>query len=489
MVRDIHARTLQAQADAVLKGIHARPNGGGIDLRLPGDWQRAYSNPSRLYSYTIFDAAGNAVIWSPNLDRPLAAIPIESSRSVAPIQFVGVGRDQQAALAMRDAQGWTAVVARGDLSRDALADSLFAEDSEQVLILLPFALLALAVIWVVSGWSLRPIAQASEKAALVGPANPDMRVSAEGLPREIQPLVDAVNGALDRLSRAYATEQRLTADAAHELRTPLAVLNLRLQRARSSGKIDWAAIELELGQMSRLVTQLLDLARKETFTRQARDADLPVINLSRIVREAAAMMVAVAEVQERRLDVDLPDVTPMRGRIDDLRDMMRNLLENALIHGRGAVNVTLRQSTHGGKPHWTVEVCDEGEGVGAAQAELVFDRFRKLNPASPGSGLGLAIVRQVVQNHGGQVRFVAGRGCVVVVLPASDQPRVPSQQDAHAIQASSTSPATVILDDGHVPRSDGIACQPDIPSPWRANDLDEPAHPKTRSYPQHNTHR
>src|SRR3546814_18082385 len=88
-----------------------------------------------------------------------------------------------------------------------------------------------------------------------------MRLTADGLPGEIRPLVDAVNGALDRLADAYAAERRLTADAAHELRTPLAVLSLRLQRARLDGAIDWPAIEREMARMGRLVGQTLALAR------------------------------------------------------------------------------------------------------------------------------------------------------------------------------------------------------------------------------------
>src|SRR3546814_12098573 len=114
-----------------------------------------------------------------------------------------------------------------------------------------------------------------------------MRLTADGLPGEIRPLVDAVNGALDRLAEAYAAERRLTADAAHELRTPLAVLSLRLQRARLDDAIDWPAIEREMARMERLVGQLLELASKEGI-RRTDPGDRQALNLSRIVREAPA---------------------------------------------------------------------------------------------------------------------------------------------------------------------------------------------------------
>lgn len=417
IVSDLHARTLQAQARELVTALHLRTD-GSLGISLPADWRRVYGAPSTQFAYTVFDATHHPVAWSPNLDTPLAYIPAGASK-LGPIEFVGVGSAQMAVLAAKGPSGYSVVVARHGFAGDALADSLLEEDSEQLFILVPFALLALGLIWMISGWSLRPLARASREAALVGPGKPELRISPQGLPREIQPLVKAVNGALDRLSRAYSTERRLTADAAHELRTPLAVLNLRLQRARLSEITDWPAIEQELGQMGRLVDQLMDLARKESLSNLGRTADMPVINLSRVVREAAAMVVPLMEAQNRRLDVDMPDVLPLRGRANDLRDMVRNLLDNALLHGKGAVTIRIRPLTPPSQLKLAVEVCDEGDGVPPGQEELVFERFRKLQAESPGSGLGLAIVRQVARSHGGDVRLVPGRGCIILSLPAT----------------------------------------------------------------------
>jgi two-component system sensor histidine kinase QseC len=245
-----------------------------------------------------------------------------------------------------------------------------------------------------------------------------MRISPRGLPREIQPLVEAVNGALDRLSRAYATERRLTADAAHELRTPLAVLNLRLQRAKLTGNTEWSAVERELAQMGRLVDQLLDLARKEALARELLTEDLPVINLSRVVREAAATALPLIEAAGRELDIDVPDAVQIRGNSDDLRDMVRNLLENAVLHGSGKVSARISVPEKAGDAV-KIEVTDEGPGVPAGQEEAVFQRFRRLNVDTPGSGLGLAIVRHVARSHGGDAHFLPGVGRIAVHLPQS----------------------------------------------------------------------
>ncbi len=296
---------------------------------------------------------------------------------------------------------------------------LFRDPYQDILILLPFSAGAISLIWLVSGWSLRHLAAASREAAIVGPGNPVARISTQRLPEEVRPLVNAINGALDRLTEAYQAEQRFVAEAAHELRTPLAVLSLHLQRAKLGGTLDWATIDHDLAQLNRLVGQLLDLARKE-HARQADSAtDHPVANLSRIAREAAAAVFPLAESARRALEVELPDSLEVRGRPDDLRDMVRNLLENAIVHGQGDIRLVGEfRSVSGGSPQAWITVSDEGLGVAPGLGEAVFDRFRKGSPDTVGHGLGLAIVREVVRGHEGTVSFLPGPTCQVrITLP------------------------------------------------------------------------
>jgi len=170
--------------------------------------------------------------------------------------------------------------------------------------------------------------------------------------------------------------------------------------------------------MGRLVDQLLDLARKEALARERHTEDLPVINLSRVVREAAATALPLMEAAGRELDVDVPDSVQVRGNSDDLRDMVRNLLENAVLHGRGKMSARI-PAPESGSAAVMIEVADEGPGVPAGQEEAVFQRFRRLNVDTPGSGLGLAIVRHVARSHGGDAHFLPGVGRVVVHLPLS----------------------------------------------------------------------
>ncbi|HEX3845682.1 MAG TPA: HAMP domain-containing sensor histidine kinase [Steroidobacteraceae bacterium] len=428
ITRDLRERTLENQAHELLDGVHAGAD-GSLQVNLPADWQQAYGNPSRQFVYTVFDDAHRPLAWSANLPAPLPYIPGHSHRKLGPIEFIGAGAARRAVIVARGPRHLTVLVGRSGMDSDELVDSLFQEGSEQLTVIVPFALLAIALIWLISWWSLRPVARASREAARVGPQHPDLRICAGGLPREVQPLVEAANGALDRLSRAYATERRLTTDAAHELRTPLAVLNLRLQRARLTGNTDWDAVERELAQMGRLVDQLLDLARKESLARERRAEQHPVINLSRIVREAAAAVLPLAEARDRELAVEAPDSVPVRGDSDDLRDMVRNLLENAILHGRGKVSARIEDPGKG-SDRVEIAVADAGPGIPAGQEESVFQRFRRLNAETPGSGLGLAIVRHVARSHGGDARFLPGVGCVMVSLPALVPAEAPALTEA-----------------------------------------------------------
>ncbi len=304
---------------------------------------------------------------------------------------------------------------RGDLAVLLPYGAVLAREPYQDLaMMLPFGAAALLLVWLVSGWSLRPLRRASQEAAAAGPANLAGRISTALLPSEIRPMAEAVNGALDRLAGAYAVEQRFTADAAHALRTPLTVLSLRLQQARQLGRPDWAAIERELGQVTHLVGQLLDLARKEQAGPASAVTCAGMVNLSRVAREAAADILPLVEQAGRSLQVELPDTLAVRGRVADLRDMIRNLLENALVHGEG----TIRLSGWTGPPPGrdvVLAVADAGPGVAPALREQVFERFRKGRAASPGAGLGLAIVREVARTHGASVAFAPGAASSVLV--------------------------------------------------------------------------
>ncbi len=307
----------------------------------------------------------------------------------------------------------------GRIGRLLLGDEL-PEPWQDLAVLLPFGALILLLVEGVCRWSLRPLLRASAEAARIGPRDPDNRINTAGLPDELFPLVTAMNAALDRLATAYQVERSFTSNAAHELRTPLATLSLRLQRIRhDEAPIDWPALDGDIATMSGLIDRLLDLARKQDAGTSA-IADATPLNLCRVVREAAAQMVPLVEAAGRELVVELPDHLAVRGDAGDLQDMARNLIENALKHGAGRIDLQGRSvaGPHGSDAQ--LDVADEGAGVAPELRHDMFERFRKGRQAEAGSGLGLAIVQEVVRRHGGTVGFVPGARCVVrVALPGA----------------------------------------------------------------------
>lgn len=415
----IQARTMQEQARELISALDSAPN-QPPETNLSAAWREVYARADSGYYYSIYDRGGRIRAVSENL-RTRVPLPLTDGPTLSQrwgsLHFLGP--QSNPALTARARSGDFIVVARERVDREALAESLVEERSEPIFVFVLFALFALLIIFIVTRRTLKPLEAASAQAALVGPGYWDARIEAEGLPSELRPLVDAFNQALDRLARAYEIEKRITANAAHELRTPLTVLSLRLQRARlGEHAIDWQAVQDDLARMTRLVSQLLDLARKEA---QHAPIDSPV-NLSRIAREGAAAVLPLAEAEGRLVTVEAPLPLWSRGNADDLRDMIRNLIENALVHGEGTVEVTVAELPGAEPATAQISVSDEGKGLSHEEREQLFERFHKGRQSSGGSGLGLAIVRQVAHHHGGDARFSPGtRTQVEVLLPLHER--------------------------------------------------------------------
>ena len=415
----LRERSLQEQAREILAAVEVDARGVP---RLPQNQRlnEAYARSASGYGYTFFDRRGSVKAISASRASegplPLAQIPPKSEQ-FGPVYFAGP--NQTAVMTARAEDGrYFLAVSRQDPDTKVLAGSLIEQDALPLLALLPFVLISFALIVVVINRTLRPLQQASQEASSIGPTSLVARVRSRGLPVEIVPLVAAFNGALDRLSKAYQVEKRLTADAAHELRTPIAVLQMRLERARSplASASDWEMVDRDLANLRRLVAQLLDLARKE----QGMHGDVGSVNLSRVAREAAAQMLPLAETAGRTLEIDAPrPVLLDNASEEDLRDAARNLIENALIHGAGDVLVQVRQHSDKARVMAELSVEDEGAGISQELKERVFERFVKGNEAKPGAGLGLAIVRHVAQAHGGSAEVQdhpASR--IAMMLPA-----------------------------------------------------------------------
>ena len=244
-----------------------------------------------------------------------------------------------------------------------------------------------------------------------------------GLPEELRPLAGSLNALLARLSDALNAQRRFTADAAHELRTPLAALKLQVElaeRAPDEGKRAAALAELEDGvdRASHLVEQLLAMARlePEALERNFADCDLVALAKDGIVARAAL-------AADRKIDLGLARdaVVRVRGDAASLSMLLANLLDNALRYTPEGGRIDVAIDDDAG--HAVLTVADNGPGIPAGDRERVFDRFHRGSnaedvPGQSGSGLGLSIVKRIVDAHGAAITLDAGadgRGLVARV--------------------------------------------------------------------------
>jgi two-component system OmpR family sensor kinase len=359
----------------------------------------------------IWDRDGVLVYWS----QPGMGLPVPATEGYSTISHEG--RDWRVYTLV---QGTHALqVAQAENEREAIATQTALRTLVPFLALLPvFG----ALIWLGVGRGLEPLETMSRA---VAKRRPDALapLGERGLPEELQPLVASLNGLLARLSEALAAQRRFTADAAHELRTPLAALKLQLDLARRNGAASSAAalsdVEAGVARASHVVEQLLTLARVEP---EALSAQRMPCDLVALARDAIVARAALAA--DKSIDLGLARATPatVPGDPASLEILLSNLVDNALRYTPrgGRIDVAVDRDDNGA----TLSVADTGPGIPPAERERVFDRFvRGAGAEEPGSGLGLSIVRRIADAHHATITLdapAAGTGLVVRVrFPAS----------------------------------------------------------------------
>jgi two-component system OmpR family sensor kinase len=293
-------------------------------------------------------------------------------------------------------------VAQDMAARREMARTLALRTVGPIVVLAPLLML---VAWAVVSSSLAPVQRlqrqvASRQAEDLG------AVQEQDLPEEIRPLVDELNLLFARVRQAFEAQKSFVADAAHELRSPLAALKLQVQglrRAPDAAARERAAQRLSAGidRATRLVEQLLVLARHQAGSTTA--AAQPVA-LAEVARLAVAD--AVPQAQARGIDLGVPRAEPgeIEGHPEALRILMRNLLDNALKYAPAGGTVDLSVRREGGSMLLAVE--DSGPGIPEEERERVLDRFHRVpGTEAPGSGLGLAIVKAIAELHGAALRL------------------------------------------------------------------------------------
>ena len=308
-----------------------------------------------------------------------------------------------------------------------------------VLLVLP--LLAFLA-WRIVGRTLAPLERLAGAVAARSPGALEP-IPEAGAPEEALPLVRSLNQLLGRLSAALAAQRAFVADAAHELRTPLAALALQAQlveRAADPAERAGALADLQsgLGRATRVVQQLLTLARQDPES-VAPGRGEPA-RLAELVAHSIADHALLAE--SRGIDLGAPetggDATVM-GDAASLRTLLDNLVDNAVRYTPRGGRVDVTAGLDGGRPF--LAVADTGPGIPVAERERVFDRFYRLPAtAEPGSGLGLAVVKAIALRHGATVTLAdtPGGGLTArVVFPATsaDPPAVRGGPPAPPVRA------------------------------------------------------
>jgi two-component system sensor histidine kinase TctE len=399
----------------VALGAHIRERDGEYSLELVPEFEKVLRGEDRVDTvyYRVLSPQGRLLGGEPALPGP----PPLQLGTRGPVFGDGEYHGQRLRLVSMQVACGAAVcgvqvgettLRRSRLTREILLSSLFPE--------LLIAIATLLILWYGVKRGLGPLARLSEEIRRRAPG--DLRaIDAGRAPAEAQPLVEAINGLLGEVAEAQGNQQRFLANAAHQLRTPLAGIQAHTELALAQPVPETCRAELEQVHFAtirtaRLANQLLALARAEPGGRPAER--LAPIDLKAMVEEAADEWVRDALAR----DIDLGfELRPAPVRVDALlmREALANLVHNAIEYTPHGGHVTVR--TGAAEPGSVLEVADTGPGIPAAERERVLERFYRVpGTAGTGSGLGLAIVREIAAAHGARIEILdgaQGRGCRV----------------------------------------------------------------------------
>lgn len=388
---DIHNKAMQEQAVSVGEHLIARPD-GDLELDLPLALLGLYSQAYGRYSYAVIDSQGRVLFSS--LKDHAALFPADSESG--DVEFLQQRRGEatvSGASVKRTVGNKTVWIQAGEdlANRDVLIDDIVADFYKNVgWITLPILLVLLIADIAIFRRALRPLRQASEIARDIGPARTDLRLPTEEIPGEVRPLVSAVNQALDRLEEGFRIQRDFTADAAHELRTPLSILRTRLDILEDQRV--GQALRQDVEGMAHIISQLLEIAELDAFVVDPFEK----ADLRSVTTEVAEFVAPLALAQNK--DVALLGAAEsvwVKGNPEMLSRAIRNLAENAINHTAPGTTVEFVVEENG-----TVSILDHGPGIAEDERNLIFQRFWRRDRGKAGStGLGLSIVQRIAELH------------------------------------------------------------------------------------------
>jgi signal transduction histidine kinase len=396
----LNDRELSLRAEDLARALVA-DSAGQPRLDLPSKLAAAYAAAPEDDLFAIRDTNGRLIAASPAEfgDRvskwpPATDEPSYFRLSGAGSEDFGSENYYGLSIALPTGTGpmWISV-ARTEGS-DALIKSLLREfvfDAIWVSPLLMLATLAIGIFAIRNG--LKPVREISRRASSIGPHATSVRLPERDLPTEIVPLVASINHALDRLEKGFDVQREFTANAAHELRTPLAIVTSALETMDGDGELK--KLRTDVARMNRLVEQLLRVARLDAIA-----LEFDTVDLNKVASSAVATMAPWAIAQQRTIAfVGTEKPVEVKANAHALEDALRNLLENAVVHAPAGTEVTVTVDRAS-----RIEVADRGSGVPSEDRGNIFKRFwRGAGEKKEGAGLGLAIVTEIMRAHRGSV--------------------------------------------------------------------------------------
>jgi signal transduction histidine kinase len=330
-------------------------------------------------------------------DRLFANLPTVTKEA----EFGGIGapgRTGDVSVSAIESGSGTILVAAGGVRPEAVtAGAWLGYLHRELFTLVPLgsALFTLLGALIAIPLVLRSVRPTVAAAARLDPADPRQRLPETGVVKELLPLVRAFNEALGRLEAAFERRRRFIADVAHELRTPLAILNMHIEALPDAPpKPDLRRTVYRLGQM---IGQMLDSERLALAARRRERIDLVALTKAAVADIAPLALASGYEMafsaERERVSIDADSHAVARA--------LANLLGNAVAHGGGAGTIEV----HVSRASW-VDVSDMGPGIPAEARERIFDPFHRERWDRDGCGLGLHLVREIMNAHGGSVRLL-----------------------------------------------------------------------------------
>ena len=384
------------EAAAIARTV--RVDAGRLQLRRRGLPQHYLQDTRGAYAFRVLAADGRVVAEHNGAQlaaiSPWAQVPSENQdlwlRNLDPDKrmFVAGGVRQR-----RGSQElWVEVLTRGDPSYAHLRILAIDVLDDVWMLMIPLVVLTLGVAVLSVRRSLQPLVEAANRADATTLAELGRQFDASNLPREAASFVTAINRLLDRVNQLVLSQRMCIARAAHELRTPLAIMLLELERVDDDRV---RRLQADVRLMSDMVNQLLTLARLESVVEVPQEP----VDLNELAADVVGRLGDWASQSGHRLTLDTAGPVRVLGDRIGLREAMRNLVENAVKHtpSNTAVHVSVT-------PGADIVVEDDGPGLDEVEAVELLEPFKKGNSSSEGAGLGLAIVRQTAQLHKGELK-------------------------------------------------------------------------------------